>query len=165
MQKEVRQAKLGDPVLLEREPSNPRDPNAVTVRNRDRRLLGYVPAKVAARFAELEGDQWVGRIDQIDPHRDTWGMSVLIMDAIDIDPTDNSPLVLAFPEPEPEEDLEEGEGRFAYSVSGRYLGIVDEDASDEKFVTAESAQGVRVRYPAVVVRFRSAGPESLGGAA
>lgn len=163
-QEEVRQAQVGDPVLLERELSNPHDPNAITVRNRARRLLGYVPAAVAARFAELEGSQWVGRVDQVDPGQ-TWGMSVRIMEPIEIESTSPAAVVLEFPEPEPVEEVAEGEARHAYSVSGRYLGFVDEDSSDERFVTAEASDGVRVRYPAVVVRFRATAPEEQGGAA
>lgn len=163
-QAEVRQAQVGDPVLLEREPTNPHDPNAITVRNRARRLLGYVPAAVAARFAELEGSQWVGRVDQVDPG-ETWGMSVRVMGPIEIEPTSPTAAVLEFPGPEADEEVAEGGARHAYSVSGRYLGFVDEDSSDERFVTAEAPDGVRVRYPAAVVRFRAAAPAERGGAA
>ena len=153
----VRDSSVGDPVLLERDRGNERDPNAIAVFNRDRRQLGFVPAAVAARMKDLPGEQWVGRVSRVDPGA-TWGMEVRVMQEVSMDPGRVEPVVLSFPELEVEEDVSDAEVRYAYTVSGRFLGEVDEAGSEGRFVVAVTDAGVRVRYPAPVVKFSARRP-------
>lgn len=85
----ARQLQLGERVLLDREVGNPYDHNAVAVlRALDGKKLGYIPAGLAPRVAEV--------IDALDVN-----LSAVVTDLIDVDhPTCAPAVFIAFDLPE-----------------------------------------------------------------
>jgi hypothetical protein len=73
-----------EPLLLLREPRNPRDPSAIAVIRADDTQLGYVPAALARRLAPLldRGAEAQGRVLTVTggtPDKPTFGLVIQIL--------------------------------------------------------------------------------------
>ncbi|MCP4792042.1 MAG: hypothetical protein GY882_01700 [Actinomycetia bacterium] len=71
--------RVGDRMRITAEPTNAYDPNALRIETMDGRLVGYVPAKLAAR---LTGRDVVGAVSKVFDAKATTGLRVVVSDSI-----------------------------------------------------------------------------------
>jgi hypothetical protein len=64
----VKRLKPGEKLILEREPDNPKDRNAVKILNKERKLLGYVPRTAAREIAGYidKGEKAAAVVKEVD---------------------------------------------------------------------------------------------------
>ncbi|MEA3506590.1 MAG: HIRAN domain-containing protein [Elusimicrobiota bacterium] len=64
----VKKLNPGEKLILEREPDNPKDKNAVKVLNKERKLLGYIPRTIVRQMADYmdKGEKAAAVVKEVD---------------------------------------------------------------------------------------------------
>lgn len=120
--------KVGDPVSIRREPTNPYDTNACALVHKNH-LIGYVPKALAHRLVASSADAWSGTVSEV-LGTETIGLRVRIEKALHKEP-----------EKAPAEKIEAK----VYAKSGRELGVLKR--IEDGMVVVINPHGVEIPYP------------------
>lgn len=152
----VRSLTEEDRVVLRRERDNEFDANAIAIYTLDGDHVGFVPRKIAERFAADPTERWGGVVREV-LRGETWGLRVA-MTHTNIPDFPVKPRTVSYAPTTPVADAptEAVAGEVpVYAKSGRFLGTTADPDGDGKVVVVTSDSGDVRRYPTAVVTVAS----------
>gem|GEM_PF-5202051 len=162
----VRRAEVGEPLHLEHDPTNPYDACAVRVLGADGRMLGHLPAPLAARLVGGYGPHCAfrGAVTDVLDAKETVGLRVVVHAAApaktsvpgedldtDVNTVNTTPAAPARADStrDPRPGLAEEAPAKVWARSGRCLGALLARRGDQ--VLVERPDGTSVLYPDALV--------------
>lgn len=149
----VRSLNENERVIIQRDRENEFDANAIAFYTLEGEHFGYMPRKVAEKFADSPEERWGGVVAQVLPG-ETWGLRVQITHT-NIPQFPVKPKRLSYTDApvaaEPANMPPEGDPGQVFSRSGRLLGVAVNFDPSSNAVTARDDAGVVKTFPAGAV--------------